>query len=1023
MQFLPITRNLVGTSLLFLALLLSVGCVDAIFGAKGCSCGSDSPGGLVCGPPVVDTGDDQSGVIGEVMVLKGGVRLPAENEYVCVNEKDTLVFQWEQTAGPPVKLEDSEQREAFFVPTQTGEYLFRFRAEYPPTEVNKKSKTSKWDNTKVIVRSVVCGPPTAETGDDQVLAVAPGNPVTITLDGSRSHPVRQAACENLALSRYSWTVTDQPPGSNVTITNADQSTATADLSVVGWYRFQLEVQDTGGTAGRVNTDSYITKVTLFRSPVCEASQYVTVVKALDGSPIEGAHVTVVDADGISHTTDTDARGVASFGGLAAGNRQSITVESDEMVPALPGTGAVERIRFERTIVLDHCADAIIIPLRLTESGRVASNNGTVFAKVPTSVFNMLPHSWKCAGECRDDSDCDETYYCEQEDHRCKDLCTPRSVLPFYSLGDANISGQFSFVMLVPVSPIGGIGQSDSSIIFAPPSGAIALWPGNLATNDTFLNGIGPTLEMNCWGDECIRTSDCPNPDDYVCDQDPAGDYRCKDKSPLRNIKMALPAGQDTRLALIAGVMDLSMMEFIQSLIIRICIFNCDPVEFDKDKRTALLSAMRTQTLHVCLMEVDVVSGKETDISAAMEELTADDCWNIDYQQKDSVVALKGSMSASEESCTSDEDCCDHKGHCGWPDSGDKCLPDPDNSTSKGCFLPMFRVRVFTDEEIEVRTSATGFHPDSDRADDRLYSWLPDTAPYEEECDTSTPGYHESCDPPRIHDVPVPDDTACSYPYSLSLMTLEFPVGHASLPEGGRIPIGFDFNRTPYHYHEPTFLIPSLKSTGLSGTKLAAHQIFLRNKRSTVDIRNFPVPGKLAVSSTSMSDTGSLYLPGFFQQPTIASLPDAGLDVKVVFEAEDPTVWPDPVFERVYAVADGLGDPRPGVNDLPGVLTFSGLADGEMIGLVVSRVDRAEVWIDEEEEEKMEVFLVDPLWRIYAPKGTMSISLPEISAGDKVWITPWTGSYDLPFDYDLFLTDQILGRQATYAEDSYALIVP
>lgn len=123
------------------------------------------------------------------------------------------------------------------------------------------------------------------------------------------------------------------------------------------------------------------------------------------------------------------------------------------------------------------------------------------------------------------------------------------------------------------------------------------------------------------------------------------------------------------------------------------------------------------------------------------------------------------------------------------------------------------------------------------------------------------------------------------------------------------------------------------------------------------------------------------------------------------------------------MADGLGDPRLGVNNLPGILTFSGLADGELIGLVVSRVDRGEVWIDEEEEEKMEVFLVDPLWRIYAPKGTMSISLPEISTGDKVWITPWVSSIDGPFDYDLFLTNHVLGRQAAYAQDSYALIVP
>jgi hypothetical protein len=1011
-------RLTAATSLTALALLLSIGCADAFMGLRSCSCDSESTPQPECGPPVVDTGDDQSATVGQVVILRGGVRLPPEQEDVCLDEKNSLVFQWEQVDGPAVSLEDSDQREAFFIPMQSGEYLFRFRAEYPPTELNKKSKKSEWDDTKIMVRDAICGPPTAETGDDQFLAIDPGNPVTVRLDGNRSHAVHQSACEDITIARYSWTVAGRPSGSNVAITDADQETATVDLSVAGEYRFKLEVQDTGGTAGRVDTDNAVTRVTLLQRPVCEDSLDVTAVNALDGSPIEGAHVAVVDADGTSHAIDTHADGVASFSGLSPGKRQSIAVGSDDMVPALPGIGAGSRVRFEITTVLDHCADKITVPLRLTESGRAraAMNNGRVFAKVPASVFNLLPHSWKCAGECMDDNDCQETYYCEHEDHRCKNLCTPRSLLPSFSLGDTNFSGQFRFVMLVPVLPHEGAGQFDPSEIFAPPSGERAAWPGNLATDDSFLNGMCRTLGLEPWGDICVRTSDCPNTDDYVCETDPSGEHRCRDKSPLRNVEMALPAGQGSRLALVAGVMDLSFLEFILKLFENICIFSCEKIEFDREFAAALLSAMRPQTLHVCLLEVDVASGEETDISAALEELTAADCWKVDCQQKDSVVALASNDSLSLDPCTTDDD-------CGWPDSGMKCLSDPYQGARRGCFTPLFRVRLFTDDRVVVRASAAGFDPASDRADDRLCAQLPESAPYEELCDEYDHGVYESCEPPRIHDLEVPAGAECSYPYSLSVLTLEFPVGHASLPEGGRIPIGFDFNRTPDHYHEPAFLYPSLESLGLSGASLVAHQVFLRNRRSTVDKRNFPVPGKLGVSSASMSDVGSLDLPGFIRQPAVDALPDAGLDLKVVFVTEDPTVWPDPAVERVYAVTDGLGDPLVGVNDLPGVLNLSSSAGGELIGVVVSRVDRAEVWIDEEETEKKEVVLVDPLWRIYAPGGTMSIPLPPLSDMDTVWVAPWTSSVDGPFDYDLFLTHQVLGRQSAYTRDGYALIVP
>jgi hypothetical protein len=1007
-----------------LVIILSIGCLVSEDPGCDCSCPPPPPGENCdpCCRPIVNAGDDQAAAVGQTIVLRGSVRVPPENRDVCIYEKDALTYQWEQVGGPDIALQDSEQRDAFFVAQEEGEYVFRFKATYPLTDINAKmTKVSEWDEVSVVVSEAVCGPPFAEAGEDQVVSTTTGNPVTIRLEGNKSHVTNQSVCEYLQIESFLWTVASQPAGANVEIANSAQAEASVDLTVPGIYEFQLEVRDDGGTAARADIDTDVVTVTLLQSPVCEGSLVVTVVDSRDSTPIPGAHATVVDADGVSHVVGTDAAGVASFENLAPGSRQYITVVSDEAVPALPGTPDSERPRFETTTVLDHCSSELTVPLRLTASGKSEIPKGTVTAKVPGSIFNMLPHSWKCAGECASDADCPDSYYCETEETCCKDTCTPRSLLPFFSLGDHEISGQIRFAWLVPAYPLKSSEGPSLDRLFTATAEWGSLFPSNLATDDTFLNGLAPSLGRSPWGGSCINESDCPNEMDYRCEQDPQGDYLCRDKNPLRNFRMEVPAGQGVRLSLVAGVIDIDMYQLLPTLL---PVLTTDhPFAFGD---LGFLESFEVKTLHVCPLAVDVASGQENDITQNLAAIAKDDCWSVDYTYKDSVVALKD-LIAPVEGCESDADCCASWDECGFLESGRKCLRDPDYPSQKGCFTPLFRVDVFTEERVTVVPSGSGFDPLAERSDERLCSWLPEFAPYEELCEHPDYYYiYRSCEPPRYHDLEVPDNAECSFRYGLTLMTLDIPKGHAALPDGGHLVVGFDVHRTTDHTREPEFLVPSLRANALEGASITALQSYLRRAEPIPDGRYQAMGGYLSATSSLGSLSRELEMPGYLAQPVESSVVDVGLDVTVTFIPEDPTIWPDPVLTRVYSVADAMRLPVWSVNDLPEALTVSTDPDSNMMGIVLSRVDRIDVQIEESHWEG-ELVVEDPLWRIYAPAGTTSISLPQefnpFRIRNEVWVAPWAGSFSTLFDYNLFLTDQVLGHMSSYAEDSYALIAP
>jgi hypothetical protein len=978
----------------------------------------DSGGTVECGPPVVDAGEDQSASVGATVILRGSARLDPEDQPVCVSEKDTLTYEWTQFSGPDVTLTGADQREASFVPAEAGEYVFHFKATYPVTQVNTGGeKVSQPDSVKVTVESVTCGPPASAAGDDQTLSTPAGTPVRVSLNGTGSHTTNDAGCEGLQLATVAWSVVSQPDGADVTIENADQQLASVSLSVFGEYEFQLSVQDDGGADGRTDTATDTTLVTLLEREGCGALLSVTVTDAHDDAPIAGAEVIVVDNGGASHSQTTDASGLASFSGLAAGNRQSINVIPAETVPALPGTGDAERPRYEATSILDHCSANITVPVYRTASGKAAKETGTIVGKVPASVFDLLPHSWKCAGACSSDSDCDETYYCELSDARCINTCTPRSLLPFFSLGDTNISGQLRTAVLIPISPIDDFSHFEVARMFANPPSSDAVLPGNLASDDTFLNGLATTLGLDPWGNNCVSRNDCPTPDDprpddFVCEEDDNGDFRCKDKHPLRNIRMEADAGPSIRMALVTGMINVSMVDLLPILLPMVT--GGEEVEFDVG---AVLNAFKMTTLSVCPVTLNVAAGTETDITSVLAGIGAGDCWQVDYVARDATDPLldPNNMTA-DEACDTDADCCNAGGECGWPQSGKKCFEMPDEPGTRYCFMPMFRVAVDSNDRMTLSVDVSDFDPTAVDADPRLCGFLPATAEWQQLCDNE--GIEGPCDPPIFHELDVPANTECSFPYGLAMVGIDFPPGHPTIPEGGRVGIGFDFNRSPFSDNlSPPFLVPSLTLPELQGASVSAIQMYMRRIAALDDMSYQIMPGVAGAFRKTSSSVSEMPMPAFHPIPAASVPADTGISVTITFVPEDATVAP-PVIERTFAVIDDMLVPASGANDMPATATFTASADAHLVGLTLARVNR-----DADTGDN----LVDAMWRVYARPGTTSIALPAaaspFASGQEVWITFWSHGFSVSFDYDLFSTEQVLRGAELNSEDGYPVIVP
>lgn len=951
-----------------------------------------------CGPPSASAGEDVTGNVGEEVTLTCSARLYPYETGKCQDEAETCTYTWEQAGGPEdVTLSATDQAQVSFTPILQGLYIFKCKAIYPDAPSDDR-RESQWDAVNVNVGESDCLPPVADAGGDQIQTTDLGVAITVNLDGSGSLP--SPDCDYLPLSEYKWTVAEEPVGSSVTITNDESVQASVEISVIGTYAFKLKVTD---VAGAFTTDTM--EVQLMESAGCRGTMDVTVVDAA-GNPVSGAQVSVVDSGGTSSNANTDAQGLAAFTGLADGNRQSITAVSPETVDALPGTGDVnQRPRYETTSVLDVCAASITIPLRLTASGQAARPAGTVTAKVPLSVFEMLPHSLHCAGACTSDHECNaDTHFCGTvDDGPCESFCTPKMLLPFLSLApEDEVSGQFEAAFLVPALPADSAAAINIDSVFTRQIVEGGL-PGNMAVYSLFLNAVMPEV----WTVDCDSSADCPDDVEWACLEHNYGIFRCKNLSPLRDVQMELPASADTPLFLVAGIVDVDMAGFSQvAASHHVLTAEVDPV--------ALVGTFNFRTLLVCPLSVYVNAGAETDITRDLERLAPADCWVVDYQQEEVTEPLADPADIhAGNTCTTDAD-------CQWPASGKKCMADPGTPANRYCFRPLFRVKLTSANEIELQPDMSSFDPTPVRADTRMISWLPATAQHEKLCDGGG-GFNIPCFPREFCDNTVPQDTTEStFTYGLSLATLNLPQGHSAAASGGRVVIGFNFNYTPYVKNpSPKLLAPSLTLNELRNVDLSATQLFFRNVEALTNGRFETQPGRLGASVTITSDAiAPQALPAFMTIPAPDSMPDAGLETKINFVPVDPLADCASVqFTRTFAAAIEVLTPQAGTHDLPGTITESALPADVVKGMLLTRIDRVGGFTWQ-----------DPWWRIYARPGTTSIALPSgvspFSSGDEVWLSTWgAGFTDDPFAYDLFPADILLTGQTIFSSEDFALIAP
>ncbi len=930
--------------------------------------------------------------------MSASAYFPTEDQPTCDRYKHFLQYDWMQMTGPgALTLEGTDHREVVFVPRVAGEYAFRCRVTYPYCAEEEGTCVSEWVVFTVDVEQTDenqrCKVPSAIAGSDQTIPLMPGTPALVNLDGRESQTDRSWGCEKLEITDYEWTVLSQPAGADVLLQNPSHSTSSAELTMQGEYIFRLAVTDSTGKTG---TDDV--KVTLVEHRPCDANLEVTVIAANDRHLVQDASIVVVDSAGDLHQAISGADGVASFSNLASGNRRSITVSTPETAPPVPGAGGAERPRYEVTAVLDHCSDRITVPLRLTTSGMADKKLGVVTGKVPSTLLDVLPNWRDVFGPCDSDYDCCEDCICVEMPYG-KSKCTQRSLMPFYYffMWREFISGQFRAALVTPVTAPGSLDSEGIASFLAPASWDIPNPPLNMATDDPFLSEASDYLDRDVWKEECEYY--CPG--GYECELDHRdGKRKCRDKNPLQNIRLDVPAGEGVRLALVLGVVDGWMPAFAP-------IYNCFASRTCEERSIQdadILDVYQFKPLHVCLLSVNVTEGQETDISEMLASLSPDDCWSVNYQQQEILTPARDEHDYYHKSatpCSNDLDC---------EPSGDyyKCAHERPGSGAKYCYLTYRQVRILSDDFVTISPNTMSFDPTADTSDSRLCSWFPEHA------DDMWCDIFGNC---QSATVPVPEETECSLRRALAVTSLDFHPGHPSLPQGGRVIIGFDSSSSQLQpSNELRLPVPSLQTPGLEGAELSVDWYFYRNLKRDPIFGYRPLPGLTGVRATYGVDVDSITMPHFLPVPVSGDIPDAGLEVRVIFLPEYYDEYGPPEVLWAYSLAESIRPPGPGVHDLPGSVVNPNIANSQLINIVLSKVDRTGGEV-----------LRDSWMRIYAPQGATSIDILAnqipLQFGDEVWLSLQGHDFTSPFSFDLFPTDQLLSEQSSFSEDSYALIVP
>jgi hypothetical protein len=169
--------------------------------------------------PVADAGQDQTGMVGDVIQLDGSASFDPDG--------DEIGFLWDMTAQPANSnstLINYRRADPEFYADKDGTYTVQVTVD--------DGTLTAVDEVDVFIEAPN-NVPVADAGPDQAVAVGD----TVQLNGDSSYDP-----DGGTLS-YQWTLTSQPTGSIASLTSANSPLPRFDASVAGTYVAELVVND------------------------------------------------------------------------------------------------------------------------------------------------------------------------------------------------------------------------------------------------------------------------------------------------------------------------------------------------------------------------------------------------------------------------------------------------------------------------------------------------------------------------------------------------------------------------------------------------------------------------------------------------------------------------------------------------------------------------------------------------------------------------------------------------------------
>ncbi|MDF1563153.1 MAG: hypothetical protein P1V51_08925 [Deltaproteobacteria bacterium] len=335
---------------------------------------------------------------------------------------------------------------------------------------------------------------------------------------------------------YAWSLTTAPSGSALTV---DATTAELGVTpdVLGDYTFTVTVSD-----GSLEASASASLAAL-PPPTIDGEFTVTVISAVDGAPIAGAFVEVSQG-GPTATTDASGQATLTDASLSGQTTVSIgapslTVDVDHDFNA--GTADIQRPAYRGVTLLGINRAAFTVPLKPTDSALQAAPKGVVRGTIDYSIFDRLP-----------------------------------AIEPFLSFDmGATTSSQIRAVLIAPVVTGDPADFDVRDLLGRPPTLAAPL-PGNLTTDDLFLNGSAALLGVPVTGDD-----------------------------PLMNFVVDAPVGQ-TRFFVLGVLVDIDALAVVPLL-------SGGGVD-----SAALFGSMAFTTLFVATLDLDVAAG-DNDLAAPIAD--------------------------------------------------------------------------------------------------------------------------------------------------------------------------------------------------------------------------------------------------------------------------------------------------------------------------------------------------------------------------------------------------------------------